>query len=75
MTLVSSAEETAFDVYRTLVKHGLERTGPSAPTYSFEATGDSKNEFLASRPAFSARRCRRSTSSRPAPSTYQGRHS
>ena len=25
VTLVSSAEETAFDVYRTLVAHGLER--------------------------------------------------
>ena len=46
VTLVSSAEETAYDVYRTLVKHGLERTSTESPTYRFEATGDSKNEFL-----------------------------
>ncbi len=46
VTLVSSAEETAFDVYRTLVKHGLERTAASKATYTFEATGDSKDEFL-----------------------------
>jgi glutamate racemase len=46
VTLVSSAEETAFDVYRTLVRHGLERTAPGKPTYIFEATGDSKDEFL-----------------------------
>jgi len=46
VTLVSSAEETAFDVYRTLVKHGLERTATSKPSYTFEATGDSKDEFL-----------------------------
>ena len=46
VTLVSSAEETAFDVYRTLVRHGLERTASTAPSYTFEATGDSKDEFL-----------------------------
>ena len=46
VTLVSSAEETAFDVYRTLVRHGLERTASVAPSYTFEATGDSKDEFL-----------------------------
>lgn len=46
VTLVSSAEETAFDVYRTLVRHGLERAAPGKPTYTFEATGDSKDEFL-----------------------------
>ena len=51
VTLVSSAEETAFDVYRTLVKHGLERTAPDAATYIFEATGPDKAAFarLASR--------------------------
>ena len=41
VTLVSSAEETAKDVYRTLVAHGLERNpydGP--PTHRFLATGD-----------------------------------
>ncbi len=46
VTLVSSAEETAYDVYRTLVKHGLERTSPDRPSYRFEATGDSQNDFL-----------------------------
>jgi glutamate racemase len=46
VTLVSSAEETAYDVYRTLVKHGLERTSSEPPTYCFEATGDSQDEFL-----------------------------
>ena len=46
VTLVSSAEETAYDVYRMLVKHGLERTSPTPPAYTFEATGDSQQEFL-----------------------------
>jgi glutamate racemase len=46
VTLVSSAEETAYDVYRMLVKHGLERTAEGAPTYTFEATGKSQNDFL-----------------------------
>jgi glutamate racemase len=45
VTLVSSAEETAFDVYRTLVRHGIERGGGVAPTHIFEATGDSPVEF------------------------------
>jgi glutamate racemase len=41
VTLVSSAEETAKDVYRTLVAHGLERD-PSLPPprHRFLATGD-----------------------------------
>ncbi|MFC4556536.1 glutamate racemase [Georgenia faecalis] len=41
VTLVSSAEETAKDVYRTLVEHGLERD-PAAPppTHRFLATGE-----------------------------------
>ncbi len=47
VTLVSSAEETAFDVFDTLVKHQLLRDSPTPPTYRFEATGDSKTEFLA----------------------------
>ncbi|MCU1552096.1 MAG: glutamate racemase [Glaciihabitans sp.] len=46
VTLVSSAEETAYDVYRMLVKHGLERESTQPPTYTFEATGPSKTEFL-----------------------------
>lgn len=51
VTLVSSAEETAFDVYRTLVKHDLERNAQTPPTYTFEATGADKDAFkrLASR--------------------------
>jgi glutamate racemase len=51
VTLVSSAEETAFDVYRTLVAHDLERTAPDAPSHRFEATGPDKAAFkrLASR--------------------------
>jgi glutamate racemase len=46
VTLVSSAEETAYDVYRMLVKHGLERTNTESPTYRFEATGGSQQQFL-----------------------------
>lgn len=45
VTLVSSAEETAFDVYRTLVRHGLQRTAPGEPRYEFEATGPDKDSF------------------------------
>lgn len=41
VTLVSSAEETAKDVYRTLVAHGLERTADEGPPqHRFLATGD-----------------------------------
>lgn len=41
VTLVSSAEETAKDVYRTLVAHGLDRdTGAPPPEHRFLATGD-----------------------------------
>jgi glutamate racemase len=42
VTLVSSAEETAKDVYRTLVAHNLLRTSTAAPTLRFQATGDAK---------------------------------
>ncbi|HEY0260039.1 MAG TPA: glutamate racemase [Lacisediminihabitans sp.] len=45
VTLVSSAEETAFDVYRTLVKHGIERSAALRPTYVYEATGESQAQF------------------------------
>ncbi|WNB86675.1 glutamate racemase [Cellulomonas sp. ATA003] len=42
VTLVSSAEETAKDVYRTLVAHGLERSDAAGPPqHRFLATGDS----------------------------------
>lgn len=41
VTLVSSAEETAKDVYRTLVAHDLERDPAAGPaTHRFLATGD-----------------------------------
>ena len=41
VTLVSSAEETAKDVYRTLVAHDLERGSASGPAeHRFIATGD-----------------------------------
>lgn len=46
VTLVSSAEETAFDVFQTLVKYELLRNAASPASYRFEATGDSKEEFL-----------------------------
>lgn len=54
VTLVSSAEETAKDVYRALVRHGLE--GPvgagvsQVPAHTFMATGDPRQfETLARR--------------------------
>jgi glutamate racemase len=41
VTLVSSADETAKDVYRTLVAAGLERpTGLPEPEHRFLTTGD-----------------------------------
>jgi len=50
VTLVSSAEETAKDVYRTLVAHHLERTSQAAPSLRFQATGDAASfERLARR--------------------------
>jgi glutamate racemase len=50
VTLVSSAEETAKDVYRALVSHGLERRGATPPVHSFVATGDpAQFEVLARR--------------------------
>lgn len=42
VTLVSSAEETAKDVYRTLVAHHLAADPHATPTYQFLATGDPK---------------------------------
>ncbi len=43
VTLVSSAEETAKDVYRTLVAHDLLRTSQDEPTLRFQATGDAQS--------------------------------
>lgn len=50
VTLVSSAEETAKDVYRALASRGLERTDPTDPSHNFIATGDAAQfEHLARR--------------------------
>ena len=50
VTLVSSAEETAKDVYRTLVAHDLLRTTSAKPNYRFQATGETESfERLARR--------------------------
>ena len=43
VTLVSSAEETAKDVYRTLVAHDLQRTSKDAPSLRLQATGDAES--------------------------------
>jgi glutamate racemase len=43
--LVSSADETARDVYRRLVEHGMLRQSRVPPTRVFEATGDDADEF------------------------------
>jgi glutamate racemase len=43
VTLVSSAEETAKDVYRTLVAHNLLRTDKAKPSLRFQATGDAQS--------------------------------
>ena len=50
VTLVSSAEETAKDVYRALMRHELARELTEAPTHQFLATGDAAGfEVLARR--------------------------
>jgi glutamate racemase len=43
VTLVSSAEETAKDAYRTLVAHNLLRTEQTKPELRFQATGDAQS--------------------------------
>ena len=45
VTLVSSAEATAFEVYQTLLTHDLLRTATTPPTHSFETTGDDTERF------------------------------
>lgn len=45
--LVSSAEETAADVYRTLVSHGIQRTSLTPPRHQFECTGEDRDAFQA----------------------------
>jgi glutamate racemase len=50
VTLVSSAEETAKDLYKVLVDNDLLRTDSASPTLSFRATGDAASfEKLARR--------------------------
>ncbi len=50
VTLVSSAEETAKDVYRALANHRIQRTESQAPSHEFIATGDATQfETLARR--------------------------
>ena len=56
VTLVSSAEETAKDVYRALASHGLERTDAGPPEHNFIATGDA-GQFEPWPAGSSARRC------------------
>ena len=43
VTLVSSAEETAKDLYRTLVRADLTRVGGPPPRHEFLATGDAES--------------------------------
>ena len=45
VTLVSSADATAFEVYQTLLTHDLLRTSAAAPTHSFETTGNDAARF------------------------------
>ena len=45
VTLVSSAEATAFEVYQTLLTHNLLRNSKTPPTHSFETTGDDAQRF------------------------------
>jgi glutamate racemase len=50
VNLVSSADETAKDVFRVLTEHELHAPSENRPTYSFFATGDEKEfEKLAKR--------------------------
>jgi glutamate racemase len=50
VNLVSSAEETAKDLYKVLVDNDLLRTDATSPTLSFRATGDAASfEKLAKR--------------------------
>lgn len=46
VSLVSSDVETANDVYRVLVSQGIERRSATAPSYRYEATGESTRAFL-----------------------------
>lgn len=45
VSLVSSDDATAYDVYQTLVEHNLLRTSPTPPVHSFETTGNDRERF------------------------------
>lgn len=45
VSLVSSDDATAFEVYQTLLTHNLLRTAQTPPTHSFETTGDDRERF------------------------------
>lgn len=47
VSLVSSDDATAYEVYQTLVTHDLLRTDPTAPQHSFETTGGDHERFRA----------------------------
>ncbi len=47
VSLVSSADATAFEVYQTLVSGNMLRTESSAPAHTFETTGDDTARFEA----------------------------
>jgi glutamate racemase len=45
VTLVSSADATAYEVYQTLLTHDLLRTAAAPPSHSFETTGHDTARF------------------------------
>lgn len=45
VSLVSSDDATAFEVYQTLLTHDMLRTDATPPTHSFETTGDDRERF------------------------------
>lgn len=47
VSLVSSDDATAYEVYQTLVTHDLLRTDPTPPQHSFETTGGDHERFRA----------------------------
>ncbi len=45
VSLVSSDDATAYEVYQTLVEHDLLRTSTAPPVHSFETTGNDRERF------------------------------
>jgi glutamate racemase len=45
VSLVSSDDATAYEVYQTLLTHDLLRTDPAPPRHSFETTGGDRERF------------------------------